>query len=416
MKQIGWKSWILLIIAGFGYQTLNGSAFMVNSYYSLFANGMDFTDMQMGTIMSVVGIVTAVGYLFGGILGDIFKTKTLMVVSHLGCAICLIAMTTLPSYTITLVLEFMFGFFAIGTYWGGMTRFIKSLGPVEVEGKLYGFFYGLCGLSGTVIGLVVSWMVASANDATGLQLLLVLYAAVNIAAALVIFFLYKGFQEKKVDENEKFQLKYLGEVIRMPDIWLVGGVTFCAEMIYSVMAYVSPMLELDFGVTAAIITVVVTIRVHFIRLITSPSSGILVDKLKSPLKVMKVSLWGSLIITLIITVMPWEPGFAWIAIGAVLLMSILFNLSTPCWFTTVSEIGIPDRVRATAVGLACAITFSGDMWTYLLGGKLIDTYGSMGYRIYFAIMIGFFILGLILCRVAVKRIKQRKALQLEQAA
>ncbi|MDO5408927.1 MAG: MFS transporter [Lachnospiraceae bacterium] len=409
MKKLGWRSWLLLIFAGFGYQVLNGSAFLINSYYTLFANGMNLTALQVGTCMTMVGVVTTIGYLFGGILGDIFKTKTLMLVSHFGCAACLLYMTTFPPYKVLLVIEFLLGFFAIGTYWGSMTRFVKSLGPTEIEGKLYGFFYGLCGLSGTVIGLIVSAIVANSGNETGLRLLLTTFAVVNILAAVVILIFYRGYKEKSEDPDEKFKLEYLGEVIRMPEVWMVGGVTFCAEMIYSVMAYVSPMLEADFAVSAALITVVVTIRVHFVRLLTSPSSGLLVDKLKSPLKVMKFALWGSLIITIIMTVIPWTPAFAWIAIAAVLLMSILFNLSTPCWFTTVAEIGVHDRVRATAVGLACTITFSGDMWTYALGGKLVDSFGSIGYRIYFCIMIAFFILGLILCRMTSAKIKTKKA-------
>ena len=413
MKQLKLKSWVLLIFAGFGYQVLNGAAFLINSYYTLFANGFGLTNTQVGTCMTMVGVVTTIGYLFGGMLGDIFKTKTLMVVSHFGSAACLLFMITMPSYNVLLVVEFLLGFFAIGTYWGGMARFIKSLGPAELEGKLYGFFYGLCGFSGTVIGLLVAWMVAQAGDTVGLRLLIATFAGVNIIAGLAILFLYNGYQDKDASDEEKFKLSDLVEVVKMKDVWIVGLVTFCAEMIYSVMAYVSPMLQGDFAVSAAVITVVVTIRVHFVRLITSPTSGVLVDKFKSPLKVMRFALWGSLIITAIVTVMPWEPALGWVAIIAVIVMAILFNLSTPCWFTTVSEVGVPERVRATAVGLACTITFSGDMWIYLLGGWLADTYGSFGYRIYFGIMIAFFVLGLILCRVAMKRVREKRAAQNE---
>ena len=415
MKQLKLKSWVLLIFAGFGYQVLNGAAFLINSYYTLFANGFGLTNTQVGTCMTMVGVVTTIGYLFGGMLGDIFKTKTLMVVSHFGSAACLLFMITMPSYNVLLVVEFLLGFFAIGTYWGGMARFIKSLGPAELEGKLYGFFYGLCGFSGTVIGLSVAWMVAQAGDTVGLRLLIATFAGVNIIAGLAILFLYNGYQDKAASDEEKFKLSDLVEVVKMKDVWIVGLVTFCAEMIYSVMAYVSPMLQGDFAVSAAVITVVVTIRVHFVRLITSPTSGVLVDKFKSPLKVMRFALWGSLIITAIVTVMPWEPALGWVAIIAVIVMAVLFNLSTPCWFTTVSEVGVPERVRATAVGLACTITFSGDMWIYLLGGWLADTYGSFGYRIYFGIMIAFFVLGLILCRVAMKRVREKRAAQNEAA-
>ena len=402
------RSLLLILVAGFGYQVLNGSAFLINSYYTLFANGMQLTNTQVGTCMTMVGIVTTFGYLFGGILGDIFPTRLLMIVSHGGVATCLFIMMTLPGYKELLILEFFLGFFAIGTYWGAMTRFIKSLGSPAMEGKLYGLFYGCCGLSGSVIGFIVAGIVAHSGDVTGLRSLLMLFAGVNILAAVVIFLFYRGYKPI-ADDSEKFRLSDLIEVLKMPDVWIVGCITLCAEMIYSVMAYVAPMLQDSFAVSAAVITIVVTIRVHCCRLITSPVSGVLVDKLKSPLRVLKYAMIASVIIVGIITVMPWKPAFAAIAIIAVILMAILFNLSTTCWFTTVTEIGVPERVRATAVGLACAITFSGDMWTYAVGGKLVDKFGDMGYRYYFIMCLVFFVIGLILIRVAQNRIKKRQA-------
>lgn len=408
MNKLSWKSIVLILVGGFGYQVLNGSAFLINSYYTLFANGLHLTNTQVGVCMTMVGIVTTVGYLFGGILGDIFPTRTLMLVSHGGCAACLVYMMTLPSYGQMIVLEFLLGFFAIGTYWGAMTRFIKSLGDKSMEGKLYGLFYGCCGLSGSVIGFIVAGIVARSGDVGGLRALLGLFAGVNLLAAIVIFFLYRGYKPIE-DDSEKFSMADLLEVLKMPDVWIVGLVTLCAEMIYSVMAYVAPMLQDSFAVSAAVITIVVTIRVHCCRLITSPVSGILVDKLKSPLKVLSFSMICSIIIVGAITLMPWTPAFAWIAIVGVIVMAILFNLSTTCWFTTVVEVGVPERVRATAVGLACAITFSGDMWTYSLGGWLADTYGSNGYRYYFIMCIVFFVLGLVLIKVARNRMAKRKA-------
>lgn len=403
-----------MIIGGFGYQVLNGAAFLISSYYSLFANGLGLTHMQVGTCMTMVGIVTTIGYFLGGVLGDIFKAKVLMIISHVGCAITLLFMTTMPSFTVVLVLEFLLGFFTSATYWGGMTRFIKSLGEKQIEGKLYGFFYGFTGLSGTIIGLIVAAMVAKSGNVVGLKLLLTTFAVVNILAATIVLIFYKGYQDKPMDENEKFKMEYFWQVVRMPDVWLVAGITFCAVMIYSVMAYFSPMLEADFGVSAAVITAVVTIRVHFVRLLISPVAGVFVDRFNSPLKVMRIALWLSLVIVAIITAMPWTPTFAWIAIGALLLMSVLFNIATPCWFTTVSEIGIPEKMRATAVGLACAITFSGDIWIYLIGGKLIDSYGSTGYRIYFSMTLLFFVGGLVLSYIAKKRLDKR-ALVLQAA-
>ena len=48
------------------------------------------------------------------------------------------------------------------------------------------------------------------------------------------------------------------------------------------------------------------------------------------------------------------------------------------------------------------------MWTYTVGGKLVDHYGDMGYRYYFVMCLVFFVIGLVLIHVAQARMKKRK--------
>ncbi len=409
MKQIKLKSWVLLLLEAFGYSCLNGGAFLMSTYQTLFLNGMGLSATQIGMCMSMVGIITVLGYLFGGILGDIFATKPLIIVSHLGACAALFVISLNPPFVVMLISEFLLGLFAIGTYWGAMAKFIRSLGPAEMEGKLYGFFYGFTGISGTIIGLGVAALIAALGDATSVRIMLYIYCAVNIVAVISQIFLYKGYQQTETSEDDKFKLSDLKQVAKIPDIWLAGLVLFAAEQVYPAMAYFAPMLQEEFAVASAVVTVVVTIRLYFIRMVTSPTAGIVVDKLKSPSRVMWYALWGSLIITLVVTIMPWSPELGMVAVAIVIIMAIVFNLATPCWFTMTTEIGVPDRVRGTAVGLVTLLAFCADIYIYLFGGWLIDSFGTFGYRLFFIYSDIVFVVGIVLCFVLRKRIKNGRA-------
>ena len=409
MKQIKAKSILLLLLEAFGYSCLNGAAFVMSTYQTLFLNGMHMNATTIGICMSVIGIVTVVGYLLGGILGDIFPTRALLIVSHAGVAIGLFILSLNPPFAIVLVAEFCIGLFAIGTYWGAMARFVKSLGPSDLEGKLYGFFYGFQGISGTIIGFTVAGLVAAFGDETYVYLMLYIYIAINIVAILSQIFLYRGYTAAETAEEDKFKFSDLKAVAKCPDIWIAGFILFAAEQLYPTMAYFAPMLQDEFAVASAIVTVVVTIRLYFMRMVISPTAGALVDKLKSPLKVMTFACIGSLVITLVITFMPWDASLGVVAIVIVILMAAIFNLATPCWFTMTTEIRVPDRVRGTAVGLVTLLAFCADIYIYLFGGWLIDSFGSMGYRIFFGYSDVVFIIGIILCFVLRKRIKSGRS-------
>ncbi len=409
MKQIKFKSWMLLLFEAFGYSCLNGGAFLMSTYQTLFLNGMGLTATQIGMCMSMIGIITVLGYLFGGILGDIFPTKALIIVSHLGVMVALFVISLNPPFGVLLAAEFLLGLFAIGTYWGAMAKFIKSLGPAEMEGKLYGFFYGFTGISGTIIGLGIAALIAAMGDATSVRIMLYIYCGVNLLAVLSQIFLYRGYEEGESDPDDRFKLSDLKDVAKVPDIWLAGLVLFAAEQVYPAMAYFAPMLQNEFAVASAVVTVVVTIRLYFVRMVTSPTAGIVVDKLKSPSKVMWYALWGSLIITLVVTVMPWSPELGMVAVAIVILMAVVFNLATPCWFTMTTEIGVPDRVRGTAVGLVTLLAFCADIYIYLFGGWLVDSFGTMGYRLFFVYSDIVFVIGIVLCFIIRKRIKNGKA-------
>lgn len=400
---------ILIFFGGLGYAVLQGIGYFNHTYYSLFQEGTGFDDVQIGTLMSIIGILALIGYAFGGILADKFNIKMLMILSHTMGFIVAFAMAMRPGYSIMLILQTLISIFCIFTYWSAMALFVRSLGGVENEGKLYGFFYMACGIGGAVTGFIATAIIARTDAVTGYRSLLFLYAGLNLLVAIIIGIFYKTPDKSSLSEDDKFQLKYVLDVLKMPEIWLLGIAGFAGYLINVITSYFNPLLTTSFGVSVGTMTLLATIRSYIVRLSINPISGIVIDKMKGSLSLMRTMLICMLVAVGIVMVLPWDPNYKVIAIAIMITLAIIYNFLSPTWFTPLTDIGIPDKMRGTAVGITNAIIFSSDAFMYNVAGHMIDANGTQGYTMLFGMIGAFAIVGIICVVVLKKRIAAKKA-------
>lgn len=393
----------LLVIAGFGYQALMGTGWLIATYYSLFQGGMGFTDTQMGVLMSIIGTVAVIGYLVSGIISDIFSPKFLMILSYCGVAVALFFMLSFPSYEIMIILQVVVALCAILTYWGAMAKFVRTLGTGDEEGRMYGLFYAFVGIGATLTGLITTRFVAKFDsNAAGLKALLMIYAVTLVVVAILQMILYKNQKSEKTAEEDRFQLKYVLDVLKIPELWLISIMGFAGYLTYLSMAYFAPLLSTSFGVSAAMITLISVFRAHVVRLIVAPTTGIIIDKIQSSTKVMLYALITAIVFIALIIVVPSVPKYTVFAIIALFVLAIIYNISTPCWFTPISEIGIPNKMKGTAVGIYSAIMFSSDAFAYTIAGRYLDKYGEAGYTWIYGTVIGVMLIG-VACIIIVRK-------------
>ena len=399
---------MLLITGGIGYNALMTTCYMVQAYYNLFQQGTGMNDAQLGLIGSMIGTIALFAYLFGGVLADIFSVKALMLISYFGGGATALFMSTMPSYGLFIVAQVLMCVFAVFTYWSAMAKFVKSLSTPKDEGKNYGLYYTGVGICGAFAGLVGARIVATSGGVAGLKMILYIYAAFAFIVGIITIIFYKNPKNIATDENERFKLKYVGYILKMPEVWLLGIAGACGYLINVANAYFAPLLEGTFGVSLAITTMLQTLRSFGIRMVIAPVSGTIIDKVGSTTKVMVYFLFAMLALMIVMLAMPWAPSWAWLAIAVLFLLAITYNMLTPTWFTPLSEIGIPDYMRGTAIGVTNALIFSSDAFMYGIASNMIAKNGTAGLRGLFIIILCAAVLGII-CIFAVRsRLKAKK--------
>jgi nitrate/nitrite transporter NarK len=405
---------ILIVTSSAGYTSLLGVAYVMMRYYNLFQEGTGFTDAQVGTLASIIGTVAIFGYFFGGILADIFKPRFLMNLSYIGGAVCGIVMSLMPSYGVFMMLEVALAIFVIFTYWSAFAKFIRTLGPPEREGRLFGIFYSGNGIIGAVVGFLVSWLLTTYSGVLGLKIMLYCYSALMLIAAAAMMIYYKPpAQIEDAGANEKsggYKLSDVITLLKMPEIWLISISGGAIWLINVGITYFSPLLKSSFGVSLSAVTLLSTIRASVIGIVVSPIAGILIDKFASTRLLLFLS---ALIAALmgVVLIMPWTSSFQIAAIIILLVAAVLYRMSVPTWFTPVSDIGIPDVMRGTAIGVTSVLMFASDAFMYSFASGLIEKNGTEGLRTLYMIIMIACIMGAIAAFCVRRMINAKKALQ-----
>lgn len=379
------KRWSLVVIGGIGYTGLIGAAYVVTMQYALFQAATGFTDTQMGMIGSLVGAVALCGYLFGGVLSDFLKTKSLLLISHLLPPVLLMIMSTLPKYNTVLVLQFALAICSIFTYWSPMAKFVGDLGPREQEGRRYGFFFASASISGTLIGIVASYIAKNLDTVTAMRAVYYMYGGINVLVAMAILFLYKPENKMGTESaDDRFQFKYAMQVLKTPAIWLVGIMGFGSYMAGKVMVYSSPFMVNVFSADVATVTLINAFASQGIVVLLAPIAGMLTDKLHSAVRVVSYMLMGFGLCLICFLLLPREAGFFPVVVVLVMLVAASRAIAQANWLTPVSEVPVPRQAKGTAIGIASVMMFSSDSFMYMIFGNLVDTHGADGFTYIFA--------------------------------
>lgn len=388
--------WLLLITEALSYSAVMFSAYVVSYIYVLFQSATGFSAVQLGQIASVVGIVALVGYIFGGILADLLPPKVLLIVSHLAVPGLVLYLSTFPSHGTFMLLQAVLGFIAIFLYWTPISKFVKSLGSAEEEGKRFGFFFAVASVSSTMVGLLAVFLTARMSGTQAMRIVYFYFAAINLLEAVALFFLYHP--EESVDEGAgeegKFRFSHVFLILSKPSIWLMGIMGFSAYMTGKMMVYITPYLQTSFGLSLSTATLINAVVNYGVAIFMSPIAGMLTDKLKSASKVLLLMLIAFAGITWALLIIPAKPMFTPLLIGFAVLIAVCFSIDQTNWFTPLSEITIPAAARGTATGIASLMMFCSDAFAYNLFGGFLDDYRTAGYHIIFWVIFGFTLIGI----------------------
>ena len=381
-----------------------------------FLDVFNLTNLELGSLFSIYGIVALLSYVYGGVVSDKYQPKNLITISLFLTSFGGLVMATYPSFLIMQILYGYWGFTTIFLFWGSMIKATRVWGGTEYQGKAFGFLDGGRGLvaaSFGTIGVVIFSLFLTSDIKTAtleerkeaFRYVIIFSSAIIFITGLLVHYLMDSDDSKQQNEStKKISTKDIKEVLKIKSVWLIMLIIISAYMGYKVTdiysLYASDVMMFDqlesanIGSLQLYLRPLVCFAISFIALKSKYIDFIIVGFI--------VMLIGSLLFAsgLIKTNMNLIFYFSLIivATGTYAIRSLYFSI--------MQEGKIPLIYTGTAVGIISVIGYTPDIFATPGFGYLLDKYpGIYGHQLVFLILTIFSVLGLI-SSIMFKRLKK----------
>ncbi|HFL3157893.1 TPA: nitrate/nitrite transporter [Clostridioides difficile] len=401
------KRLLIIFILAFGTTAMYSLPYMKSSFYDPMQQALSLSHTQIGNLLSLYGLVGMVSYFIGGWFADRFSVRKLITFSLIASGILGFYFSTFPSYSMILLIFVLWGFTTILTFFSASVKVVRMQGSESEQGRIFGFYEGLSGVSGTLISFIGLYFFGKFAEITvGFKYVVWLYSAASIICGILLFFLV---EEKKDSgaSDEGLSIKSLLKVVTMPKAWLIGLIIFSTYLVFSSLTYLSPYLSEVYVMPMTLVSALSIIRTYVIKMGASPVAGVITDKVGSSIRVMFVGFILMTVSTAAYLVIPKSTGFIWIAVINMIILSVILFGFRGIYFASVSESNISLETTGAVVGFASFIGFSPDAFYYTIAGNWLDKYGQTGYTYIFILSVVCAVIG-IFATYALNKINKRE--------
>ncbi|MCJ0225503.1 MFS transporter [Clostridioides difficile] len=401
------KRFLIIFILAFGTTAMYSLPYMKSSFYDPMQQALALSHTQIGNLLSLYGLVGMVSYFIGGWFADRFSVRKLITFSLIASGILGFYFSTFPSYSMILLIFVLWGFTTILTFFSASVKVVRMQGSESEQGRIFGFYEGLSGVSGTLISFIGLYFFGKFAEITvGFKYVVWLYSAASIICGILLFFLV---EEKKDSgaSDEGLSIKSLLKVVTMPKAWLIGLIIFSTYLVFSSLTYLSPYLSEVYVMPMTLVSALSIIRTYVIKMGAFPVAGVITDKVGSSIRVMFVGFILMTVSTAAYLVIPKSTGFIWIAVINMIILSVILFGFRGIYFASVSESNISLETTGAVVGFASFIGFSPDAFYYTIAGNWLDKYGQTGYTYIFILSVVCAVIG-IFATYALNKINKRE--------
>ena len=358
-----------------------------------FLDVFNLTNLELGGLFSIYGIVAFFSYLYGGVLADRYSPRKLLSISLIFTSLGGLIMMTYPSYFIMQLLFAYWGFTTVFIFWAPMLKATRAIGGVKMQGKTFSFLDGGRGVVASSIGLigVLIFSVLITKDVSSLTLSekQEVFKYVIGASSLIVFIIgivvYAYLKIELKDDEKIGNIKSLLELAKLKSVWLISFIILCAYMGYKITdvysLYASEVMLFD-EINAARVGALQ----QYLRPIVCISVAFFTDKngnINNILIGFFVMMLGSIL---------FASGLVKVSMNILFFISLIIVATGTyairgLYFSILKDGKIPYILSGTAIGLISIVGYSPDIFATPLYGYLLDNFpGIRGHQYVYLIL------------------------------
>jgi nitrate/nitrite transporter NarK len=239
------------------------------------------------------------------------------------------------------------------------------------------------------------------DEVTGMKAVIIFYSVLTVLMGVLAFLTVK---DGKMEASDRITFKGIGEVLKLPAVWIIGFVTFCNYVFTLSLYYFTPYAT---GILGASVTFAATLAAlkRWFSLFGNIGGGYVTDKIGTG-----NMLLGSFLImaagTVAILLLPLNSGSIAIFTVLFVVIYVFYNVNYAMTWAMMEEGAIPEKHSGTAAGIISTIGYLPEIFCSVLAGILIDNNpGVTGYRQYFGFLIAMLLLGAVFVVIWKKYLK-----------
>ena len=358
-----------------------------------FLDVFNLSNLELGGLFSIYGIVAFFSYLYGGVLADRYSPRKLLSISLIFTSLGGLIMMTYPSYFIMQLLFAYWGFTTVFIFWAPMLKATRAIGGVKMQGKTFSFLDGGRGIVASSIGLigVLIFSVLITEDVSSLTLSekQEVFKYVIGASSLIVFIIgivvYTYLKIELKDDEKIGNIKSLLKLVKLKSVWLISFIILCAYMGYKITdvysLYASEVMLFD-EINAARVGALQ----QYLRPIVCISVAFFTDKngnINNILIGFFVMMLGSIL---------FASGLIRVSMNMLFFISLIIVATGTyairgLYFSVLKDGKIPYILSGTAIGLISMVGYSPDIFATPLYGYLLDNYpGIKGHQYVYLIL------------------------------
>lgn len=400
--------WGIMIVA-FAGAIIYGLPYFRYDYYDAYLEVYNLTDAQMGVFGSILGIFGMISYLFGGVVCDRFSTRTILTVSLIGTGLGGFVHLLPLSYGALLALYAFWGCSSLFAFWPCCIKAVRVLTGNDDQGKAFGFFEGGRGIGAAIMatGAVIAFKFgagAMEDTVAGMKATIVFYSLLTILMGVLTWITVK---DGKMEASDKISFKGIGELIKMPAVWIIGLATLTNYVMTLSIYYFTPYLTEILG-ASVVFGAALAAGKRWLSYVGSIGGGYLTDKIGAG-KLIFISFIIMGVGTVAMLALPQNSSSVLMFVILFFIVYTFYNVNYSQTWAMMGEGAIPERLSGTAAGLISTVGYLPEIFISLVAGYTLDAYpGVEGYQKYFTFVVIMMAAGAIVSLIWIKMTKKDK--------
>ena len=156
-----------------------------------------------------------------------------------------------------------------------------------------------------------------------------------------------------MEKSDRVTFKGIGELMKMPAVWVIGIVTFCNYVFTQLLYYFTPYMTEIIGITVTMAAAIAASK-RWLSLFGSIGGGYITDKVGTG-RMILISFIIMAAGTIAMMILPTEASSAVPFVVLFLIIYIFYNVNYAMTWAMMDEGAIPERLSGSAAGLISTI-------------------------------------------------------------